>query len=139
MSDSTDNKNVEAFYTGKSETGPKVSISINGNIKAGAPNFVGTVGDTKIAGYIRKGSRSSFIAFVGDRGVDGKYPQLGTGNIVVNKNAKSRLSVKMTGSEETIWVNVSDKISQELLVECGLDLTKLQEKKDALAAGTPAQ
>lgn len=128
-------KRIEAFYTGKSETGPKVSIFVNNNPKSGAPKFTGTVGEQKVGGYIRNGSKGPFLALVGDRDSEGKYPQLGIGNIIVNKNAKVRLSLKMTGSDETIWVNVSDSAPQELMVECGLDLKILEEKKKAL--GTP--
>jgi hypothetical protein len=130
----SNNKPVEAFYTGKNDSGPKVSIAINANTKTGAPKFVGTVGDQTVGGYIRKGAKGPFIAFVGNRDAQGQYPQLGAGNIVVNRNANVRLSLKMKGSDETIWVNVAEGVSEDLLVECGLNLEILKAKKDAAKA-----
>jgi hypothetical protein len=132
------NKPVEAFYTGKNDAGPKVSISINPNTKTGAPKFIGMVGEKKVGGYIRKGPTGAFIAFVGDRDKQGQYPQLGAGNIVVNRNANVRLSLKMKDCEESIWVNVADGVDQDLLVECGLNLDILASKREAAKAGSPA-
>lgn len=120
-----------AFFTGAKDPGPRVLISINKNTKAGAPKFVGTVGETKVGGYIRNGSKGSFIALVGDRDKEGKYPQLGAGNVIVNRNGKVRLSVKMTGSEETLWAGISENMTQDMLVECGLNLEILAAKTEA--------
>jgi hypothetical protein len=138
MSDSTNEnsgKPVEAFYTGKNDSGDKVSLSINPNTKSGAPKFIGTVGAAKVGGYIRKGSKGAFIALTGDRDSEGKYPQLGSGNIVVNRNGNIRLSLRMTGSQDTIWANVAEGVPEDLLVECGLDLEILKSKREAAQAG----
>lgn len=140
-STSSDNaaKLAEAFFTGSNDEGPKVLLSINKRSNEKAPHFTGTVGGVKVGGYIRPSAKGGWIALTGERDADGKYPQLGACNIVVNKNGKIRMSLKMAGSTDTTWVNVSDNVPQEMLVECGLNLEILEAKRAALvSSGAPA-
>ena len=131
---STDKKPSSIFFTGRNDSGPAVAISLNASTSKGAPKFVGTVGEQKVAGYIRNGSKGPFIAFVGERQADGNYPQLGFGNIIVNKNGNIRLTLRMTGAADVIWTIVDEKADQELLVECGLNLEILEAKRAAAKA-----
>lgn len=123
------------FFSSKDDAGPKIHIQINENPKDKAPIFIGTINDKKAAGYIRNGTNGPFIAFVGDRDKDGKFPQLATGNIIVNRHAKIRLSWSLTGSKDRFWANVSDKASNDLLVSCGLRLDILASKQEAMKSG----
>lgn len=120
------------FFTGRNDTGPAVSIRINESTAKGAPKFVGNIGDKKVGGYIRNGSRGPFIGFVGDRLEDGTYPQVAFGNIIVNKNANIRLQLRMDGAAEPIWAMVDKSADQDLLVQCGLSLEILEAKRAAL-------
>lgn len=129
----------EAFYTGSNDGGPKVSLFINENRNSEkVPNFSGTIGDKKVGAYIRGSAKGPWIALTGERDAEGKYEQVGSANIIVNKNAKIRMSLKLAGSADTIWVSISDKVSQEMLVECGLNLEILEAKRAEVAAAKPA-
>lgn len=119
------------FYTGRNDPGPAVSIRINESTANGAPKFVGNIGDKKVGGYIRNGSKGPFIGFVGDRLEDKTYPQVAFGNIVVNKNGKIRLTLRIDGVSDVVWCMVDDKADQDLLVQCGLDLEVLRIKREA--------
>ena len=127
-------KLVEAFYTGSNDGGPKVSIAINKRSSDKAPHFTGTVGAVKVAGYIRKSANGGWIALTGERDSEGKYPQLGAANIIVNRNGNIRMSLKMASIEQTIWVSISDNVPHEMLVECGLNLEILEAKRAAASA-----
>lgn len=131
------NKGVEAFYL-KGQTA--VSLWVNQVETKGAPDFDGKIGEQRVALRIRNGGKGKFIAITrplkpAEVGADGyKERQIGSANLIVNDRGIPVLAIKLDDQKgKTIWANVSLKAPQDLMVQAGLDLTILAEKKAAHA------
>lgn len=124
---------VLAFYSQKEHTGPKIELWINTNEKPGAPDFDGALSGKRIGAYFRQGRKGNFIAiFDSTQRADGKHDQLGTAQVVSNIAGVPKLAITFEGS--TAWAEVSRKVPEAMLVQCGLDLGKQSQKKKAYAA-----
>lgn len=144
MSDSTPAASapraIVAFSTPANSKDRPVQIFINRNEKPGAPQFDGKIGEKRVGIYIRNGAKGSFLSIIGDKLPDGKYEQLGTGNIMAVKGGVAKLVIKMVDSpQDSIWADIGENVPEELLVRAGLDLEKLAKKKaEATEAGGAA-
>jgi len=130
-------KAVQAFYTQKDSTGTPVSIWVTKKTKDGSPDFDGSIGEQRVAGYVHKGANGGFVSFIDSKaGKDeqGHYTQVGTGNIVVNAAGIPKLAIKLAGKEESVWAECSLKLSQDQLVSMGLNLEIQAAKKAEHAA-----
>lgn len=138
-------KKVQAFYSKATDKNP-ISIWVTTKTKAGSPDFDGTIGEKRVAGYIHKGPKAGFISFIDSKagkGADGNFSQIATANVVVNAAGIPKLAIKMVGQKEAIWAECSLKVSQDMLVSAGLDVniqaTKKAEAAAKKAAGKPAE
>lgn len=125
---------VRAFYTPPGAE-PRVELWITANDKPGAPTFDGSFGKDRVAVYVRRGSKGTFLALTLPKDDSGRYPQLGTANLVSTAKGEVRLVVKLDKSRhQAHWINVSSNVPHELLASCGLDLTLWAQRKAAAAA-----
>lgn len=134
-------KAVEAFYMRAGERGTPVSLWINRVTTKGAPDFDGTIGEQRVALRIRSGANGSFLAVTrslkqSEVKEDGfKEAQIGTANVIVNDRGIPVLAIKLDSNPgKTVWATASLKAPQDLLVQCGLDLEILKQKKAEYAA-----
>ncbi len=130
-------KAVQAFYTEKDAKGTAVSLWVTKKTKEGSPDFDGTIGDKRVAGYIHQGPRAGFISFIDSKaGKDdnGHYIQVGTANVVINAAGIPKLAITLVGQKDhTVWAEVSLKAPQDMLVAAGLDLEAQAKKKAEVA------
>lgn len=129
---------VLAFYSQKEHTGPKLELWINTNEKEGAPEFDGTFGENRVSAYFRQGPKGNFLAlFNSAKRDDGSHEQIGTAQVVSNVAGIPKLAMNI--NKRTMWAEVSKKVPQDMLVECGLDLGKQAAKKKAYVAQKASQ
>jgi hypothetical protein len=134
-------KKPQAFFTFKTDKGRPVFLQPVDKQGSGSPDFEGTIDSKKVVGRIRGGANGKFIAFntvtkTGEKTDTGREitneEQIGTGNIVVVKSGAVRLTIKLNSDKnETIWVNVSNTVSDEMLFDCGLNFETRDAKRDA--------
>jgi hypothetical protein len=140
MSEPSKEKRVQAFYTVANAKGTPVSVWINDNDKKGAPDFDGKVGNRRVSIYLRTGKKGPFLSVLGsNKGEDGKLPQLGTANLVINAKGIPKLAIKMEGKEETVWASVSKKIPAELMTKMGFDAEAAAAKRADAAKAAVAK
>lgn len=131
-----DNKVKPVFFTGKNEEGTEVSLWINTVETDGAPALDGKIGKVNVSLWTRKSSQhGNFLAvFASKAGKDGQHERLGSANVVVKKNGIPGLVINLDGAQEPVWARISKELTDEQLVEFGLKLKLLKERRqEALA------
>ena len=141
-----------SFYTRQDFKGTKVAIWAvvkTAESKEGTPDFEGTIGETRVAGYVKTGPKASFISFIDSKAgknAEGNYTQVGTANVFAGTRGYPSLSISMVGQPKgengyhpQAFADCSTDLSQDFLVSLGLDLDKLAANKASFAASkTPA-
>lgn len=129
---------VLAFYSQKEHVGPRLELWINTNEKEGAPEFDGTFGDLRIGAYCRQGVKGNFLAlFNSAKDEKGQNAQIGTAQVVCNIAGIPKIALNV--DRKTLWAEVAKKVPMDLLVECGLDLSKQAAKKKDYLSKKAAQ
>lgn len=72
-------------------------------------------------GHIARGEYGRSILLVGCRDGESDFEnRMGMANVIVNRFARFRLSVKMNNHVDTIWASISKDLTMEDLYLCGL-------------------
>lgn len=136
------------FYTPMNAIGTQVSLWKNSNKGSASARFNGKIGERRVSLYVKNGANGAFLSIVesaqikipnpdGKPGgkVEFKETRIGAANIVVSEKGYPKLAIRFDSDRESvIWASVSREASEELLVEAGLNLQKLAEKRAAAEA-----
>lgn len=131
--------NFPTFYTRRDAEGVKVALWAGRSAEAGVVEFNGTLGERKVTLRSVNGSRGRFLTVVemrvaaageGEPAVR-KEVTIGAANIVVSDKGYPNLAVRLNGQDQVIWASVSRTAPQQLLVDAGLDLDRLERKRAA--------
>lgn len=124
---------VLAFYSQKEHVGPRIELWVNTNETPGMPDFDGTLADKRVGAYFRQSRKGNFLAvFDSTKRSDGQYDQLGTARVVTNVAGIPKFALSLQGGK-TFWAEVSQRLPEALLVQCGLDLAMQAQKRKAHA------
>jgi hypothetical protein len=131
-------KTFVAFFTREDTKGPKVEIFKDMSGKARAPLYSGKIGTKRVALFLRKGSKGSFLGIVGDK-IEGSNnsEDLGTANVGTLGNGTPVLVMDFVGADgkkTPVFASISKKVSNDDLVAIGLNVAKQAEKAAAAAA-----
>lgn len=94
--------------------------------------FSGKIDGKQVSLFVRHGANGTFLGLVGDNNTD-----LGTANIRTRENGSPVLVIDLKGEGEkkvAIFASISKHVSDETLVELGLNVAKQAEKKAAYEA-----
>lgn len=132
-------KNIEAFYSPKEQKvpGPKVSLWIVKKTNPRSPDLDGTIGETRVAGYVQQGPKGKFINFHDSKApkdAQGHYKHVGTGRVICGNAGIGNLVMSLVGVEGDQWANSSSKVPEDFMVHLGMDLADRDAKKAAYAA-----
>lgn len=109
--------------------------------KPGKHDYSGQLNGKPCVAYLANGSRGKFISVksLEERDERNYAKQLATGNVIAGKSGYPvlalNLSVPAGEPRQTLWADCSRDAPQELLVELGLDLKRMEENR----ANRPAE
>lgn len=125
---------VALFTRGAGHIEMTLFVSTSANDRA--PVYSGLLNGKRVSAFLRPSGKRPFLSIVdNEMGGDGK--QVATGNFIVNAAGIPLLAVRLEGSDKTAWVSVGKAISDEALINMGVDPAKLHvplAKREAVTA-----
>lgn len=125
-------KTRPVFYSRKSAKA-QVSLWASTVTTERAPVLIGEVNKQRCSVFLRNGAGGIFLSIVGERGANGHNLPIATGKLVTGPAAVPKMVLKLEGSDEAVWVEVSVDATTELLVKLGLNMERLEFKKAMVA------
>ena len=136
MSEQKAEKERPVFYLSKDS--PQVALGMSLALWArkadskGKHDYAGTYNGKRVAAYIQQSKKGKFLAF---REINGErdeknYPiTIAFADIVVGGRGLPVLRVREANTEIILWADCSRDIEQTVMMDLGLDIQKLIEKR----------